>query len=88
MKLTFISEYTPKMEELGERVVSSFHEPVYPKVTMEFEAVRMDAILSQFREFLLACGFVVEGELGELESPGTRVVDELRKEFHEEESEK
>jgi len=88
MKLTFISEYTPQMEELGERVRSSFHEPVYPKITMEFEAVRLDAILSQFREFLLGCGFVIEGEIGELESPGTKAVDELREEYHQEGSEK
>lgn len=92
MKITFTAEYTAETQELGERIRSKFFEPVYPKVSMEFEATTLDTIYAQFRDFLRGCGFEIEFGIGELEpyepSPGTKAVDELREEYHQGGSEK
>lgn len=87
MKLTYICDHTPEENQFG-AVDSRGYENTYPKITMEFEATTIETMLRQFKDFLLGCGFVIEGEIGELESPGTRVVDELRKESYDGESEK
>jgi len=91
MKITFTCEYTPEIQELGERTRYQ-NEHVYPKVSMEFEAETLESIYTQFRDFLRGCGFHIEFEIGELEpcepSPGTKAVDELREEYHQEGSEK
>jgi len=99
MKLTFTADYTAEEEQHGS-VMSTHYEPVYPKVSMEFEATTLNTIYAQFRDFLRGCGFHIEFEIGELEpcvccgsveskpSPGTKAVDELREEYHHKESEK
>ena len=66
MKITLTAEYKPETQELGQRT-SSHYEHVYPKVSMEFEADTLDAIYTQFRDFLRGCGFHIEFEIGELE---------------------
>jgi len=63
MKITFIGAHVPEVEALGSRS----YEIVHPKVTIEFEAETLQAICEEFKHFLQACGFSIEGEIGELE---------------------
>lgn len=89
MKLTFTCDHTAEEHQFG-AISSGHYEPVYPKVSMEFEATSLHAIFIEFRHFLLACGYVIEGEIGELEpeeyksgeTSGTKAVNDLRKDIH------
>lgn len=62
MKLTYICDYTPEENQFG-AVDSRGYEHTYPKLTMEFEATTIETMLRQFKDFLLGCGFVIEGEI-------------------------
>ena len=61
MKLTYICDYTSDENQLG--AVPRGYEHTYPKITMEFEATTIETMLRQFKDFLLGCGFAVDGEI-------------------------
>ena len=61
MKLTYICDYTSEEDQLG--AVPRSYEHTRPKITMEFEATTIEAMLKQFKDFLLGCGFVIDGEI-------------------------
>ena len=67
MKLTYICEYTPEEDQFG-ALGSQGYEHTHPKITMEFEATTIETILRQFKDFLLGCGFAIDGEIELIES--------------------
>lgn len=79
MKLTYICEHTPEENQFG-AVGSRGYENTYPKVTMEFEATTIETMLRQFKDFLLGCGFVVDGEIGFIETHPSTDVENLKEE--------
>jgi len=80
MKITYICNYTPEEEQWGSSG-SGGYEHTYPKVTMEFEATTIETMLRQFKDFLLGCGFVVDGEIEILENHNeVKAVKEMRDE--------
>ena len=82
MKFTFIGDYvTPPCETYHTRGLCA----IPTKTTLEFEAETLDTVLSQFKQFLQGCGYVVDGEIEiyrDETSPGTEVTDKLREELH------
>lgn len=78
MKLTYICDHTPEENQFG-AVDSRGYENTYPKLTMEFEATTIETMLRQFKDFLLGCGFVIEGEIV-IEPPTEDVSGQILKE--------
>lgn len=87
MKFTFIGEH-PKPDPITSMRHNHWWEDSAAKTTHKFECIELATVMREFKQFLLGCGFCIDGEIDihteEKPSIGTETTDKLREEFREE----
>ncbi len=74
MKFTFKAEHETPQYTIMNTARGS-------KLTMEFEAEGLEAILSEFQDFLHGLGFYIDGQLEIVNDTDTKTIELVRKTF-------
>jgi hypothetical protein len=74
MKFTFKAEHETSQYTIMNTARGS-------KLTMEFEAEGLEAILSEFQDFLHGLGFYIDGQLEIVNDTDTNTIELVRKSF-------